>query len=159
MPTYQRETWVDAPLADVWDFHSHGSGLEALTPRWMHLRIEAVRGPDGESDPTVLETDSEIEVSIRPFGVGPRQSWVSVITRREVDDGAAIFEDEMRSGPFRRWHHTHAFYAEGDRTLIRDRVEYRLPFDGLGDAVGPFAWIGFEPMFRHRHRKTRELLE
>ncbi|HKL30045.1 MAG TPA: SRPBCC family protein [Natrialbaceae archaeon] len=159
MPTYQRETWVDAPLADVWDFHSHVSGLEALTPRWMHLRIEGVRGPDGESDPSVLETGSEIEVSVRPFGVGPRQSWLSVITRREVDDGAAVFEDEMRSGPFRRWHHTHAFYAEEDRTLVRDRVEYRLPFDGLGDAVGPLAWIGFEPMFRHRHRKTKELLE
>lgn len=159
MPTYQRETWVEAPLAEVWDFHSQASGLEALTPGWMRLRIEVVRGPDGESDPPVLETGAEIDASVRPFGVGPRQSWVSAITRREESDGAAVFEDRMRSGPFRRWQHTHAFYADGDRTLVRDRIEYRLPLGGLGDAAGPLAKIGFEPMFRYRHRKTKELLE
>lgn len=159
MPTYQRQSWVDAPLADVWDFHSKISGLEALTPEWMNLRIEAVRGPEGEPDPPILETGTEIEMSIRPFGLGPRQSWLSVITRREEYDGAAVFEDEMRSGPFREWHHTHAFYADDDRTLLRDRVAYRLPLGGLGDLVGPLARVGFEPMFRGRHRQTKALLE
>ena len=159
MPTYQRQVRVNAPLADVWDFHSHVSGLEALTPSWMHLRIEAVRGPDDEDHPTVLEAGAEIDASVRPLGIGPRQRWTSIITRRETFDGAAVFEDEMRSGPFRRWRHTHAFYADDDATLIRDRIEYRLPLDGLGDAVGPLARVGFEPMFRYRHRKTKYLLE
>jgi ligand-binding SRPBCC domain-containing protein len=38
-------------------------------------------------------------------------------------------------------------------------VEYALPFGALGDAVGPLARVGLEPMFRYRHRRTRELLE
>jgi ligand-binding SRPBCC domain-containing protein len=69
-----------------------------------------------------------------------------------------MFRDEMRDGPFRRWIHTHSFFADGDETLIVDRVEYELPFGPLGRAVAPLARIGFEPMFRYRHRRTRELL-
>ena len=38
--------------------------------------------PDGEPDPEVLEAGSRIKLSMRPFGVGPRQEWTSVITER-----------------------------------------------------------------------------
>jgi ligand-binding SRPBCC domain-containing protein len=159
MSVYSRRTIVDAPFQTVWDFHSDVSGLEALTPGFANLSVEAVRGPDGEPDPEVLETGSEIEMAMRPFGVAPTQRWTSVITERTEDAGAALFRDEMRGGPFRHWEHTHSFYAAGDRTVVDDRVEYRLPLGGLGELGGPFAWVGFEPMFRYRHRRTKELLE
>jgi len=159
MATYQREVWVDAPLADVWEFHSTIDGLEALTPGWMDLRVEEVRGPDGERDPSVLGAGTDVRLSSRPFGVGPRQEWVSTITRREEGDGAAVFSDEMRGGPFATWNHTHQFYADDGRTLVRDRVEYEFPLGPAGPAFDQLAWVGFEPMFRYRHRKTKELLE
>jgi hypothetical protein len=38
-------------------------------------------------------------------------------------------------------------------------VEYELPGGALGRAVSPLGWVGFEPMFRGRHKKTKELLE
>ncbi|AFZ73948.1 SRPBCC family protein [Natronobacterium gregoryi] len=159
MPTYERRTTVQASLEDVWDFHSRTAGLEELTPDWMHLRIEAVMGSDGEADPDVLEEEAEVAMSIRPFGVGPRQHWTSVITDRDRDDGTAYFRDEMVHGPFDRWVHTHAFYADGDQTVLRDRVEYDLPLGPLGDAASPFSSLGFEAMFRDRHRRTKERLE
>ncbi|WP_267639231.1 SRPBCC family protein [Haloarchaeobius amylolyticus] len=159
MPTYRRETVVRAPFEDVWEFHSKVSGLEALTPDWMHLRVESVTGPDGDPDPGILEPGAEIDMSMRPLNVGPRQRWTSVITEREEDDGAAFFRDEMRGGPFRKWVHTHSFYATDGGTKVEDRVEYRLPLGGLGDIAGPLAWVGFEPMFRARHRATKKLLE
>ena len=159
MAVYQRRTRVAAPLDEVWEFHSRVSGLEALTPGWMNLRVESVTGPDGDPDPGILETGSRIDASMRPFGVGPRQGWTSVIVEREEGDGSAHFVDEMEGGPFRHWRHTHRFFADGDETVVNDRVEYRLPLGPLGDAVGPLARIGLEPMFRYRHRKTKELLE
>ncbi|PSP82264.1 cyclase [Halobacteriales archaeon QS_1_68_17] len=159
MPVYEREVRVAAPVEEVWEFHSRASGLEALTPGWMNLRIEDVVGPDGEPEPDVLETGSRIDSSVRPFGVGPRQRWTSEIVARERDAGAAMFRDVMTDGPFREWTHTHSFFADEGTTLVRDRVEYALPLDGLGDLLGPLAVVGFEPMFRYRHRKTRELLE
>jgi ligand-binding SRPBCC domain-containing protein len=159
MPTYERSVRVEAPFGEVWDFHSTEEGLVALTPGWMNIRIDAVRGPDGEPDPDVLEAGSVVESSVRPFGVGPRQAWVSDIVAREHEDGSAYFRDVMSDGPFREWTHTHMFYADDGATVVRDRVEYALPFGALGDAVGPLARVGLEPMFRYRHRRTRELLE
>lgn len=159
MATYSRLTRVAAPLSAVWDFHSRVSGLESLTPDWMNLRVESVTGPDGDPDPEVLETGSEIRLSMRPFGVGPRQRWTSVIVDREEGDERAVFRDEMRGGPFAQWEHTHRFLADGDETIIEDEVEYELPGGAVGRSVSPMAIVGFEPMFRARHRKTKELLE
>ncbi|WP_255196386.1 SRPBCC family protein [Halorarius litoreus] len=163
MPTYHRETWVDAPLDEVWAFHSRIEGLTEVTPAFMNLRIESVTGPDGEDDPEILDVGTRIEMSMRPFDVGPRQSWTSVIVEREEGDGKAFFRDEMEDGPFPTWEHTHRFYAgDGDEegeTLVSDRIEYELPFGELGEFVAQFGDLGFEPMFRGRHRKTKQLLE
>jgi len=159
MTVYQRRTRVAAPLDAVWDFHSRVAGLEALTPGWLNLRIEAVRGPDGESDPEILEAGSRIDASLRPFGIGPRQRWTSVITERERDGAAAYFRDEMEGGPFRRWEHTHRFFADGEETVVDDRVVYALPFGPVGEVAASLARVGFEPMFRYRHRRTKALLE
>lgn len=159
MSVYQRETRIRAPLSDVWTFHSTVDGLEALTPAFMGLEIESVTGPDGEPDPDVLEAGSRIVMSMRPFGVVAGQRWVSLITERTERSGAAMFRDVMEAGPFPEWVHTHRFFADGDETVLVDRVEYRLPGGRLGDAIGPLGWLGFEPMFRDRHRTTKRLLE
>ncbi|QDX40928.1 SRPBCC family protein [Salarchaeum sp. JOR-1] len=153
MAIYEREVRVDAPLDDVWAFHSRVEGLEELTPAWAGLRVESVVGPDGAPDPGVLEPGARIRMSAGLPGFGPRQSWTSVIAEREERDGVAYFVDEMVGGPFESWRHTHLFYAESDdRTLIRDRVRYELPF-GAPAALGR---PGLDMMFRARHRRTRE---
>jgi ligand-binding SRPBCC domain-containing protein len=157
MPRYERSVRVAAPFEEVWEFHSRIAGLEELTPEWMGLEVEGVFGPDGTPDPDVLEAGARIETSIRPFGVGPRQSWTSVIVEREERDGSASFRDVMERGPFPEWVHTHRFFGDGDETLVVDRVEYALPL--VGGRLGPLGGLGFEPMFRYRHRKTKELLE
>ena len=159
MATYTRSVRVAAPLDAVWEFHSGIGGLEALTPDWMNMVVEDVRGPEGEPDPEVLETGSVAVTSVRPLNVGPRQRWTSEIIEREREDNAARFVDEMTDGPFAEWEHTHLFYADGEETIVCDRVEYAFPGGGVGRAVSPLGWVGFEPMFRYRHRKTRELLE
>jgi len=159
MATYERESWVRAPLEEVWEFHAGIDGLLALTPEWMNLRVERVVGPHGERDPDVLDVGASVDLSVRPFGVGPRRRWRSEITEREREPGVAYFRDVMRDGPFPEWEHTHLFYGEGERTLCRDRLVFRTP-------AGPFAPVGDElakafldGFFRCRHRRLRERLE
>jgi ligand-binding SRPBCC domain-containing protein len=158
MATYEREMYVDAPLEEVWEFHSRVEGLEALTPGWMGLAIQEVRGSDGEPDPEILEAGAEIDMALRPLGVPSTSagSWTSVITERAESDERGLFKDEMRGGPFVRWVHVHQFRRKNGGTQIRDTVHYELPKIGR---LSPFAVIGFEPMFRYRHQKTKELLE
>ncbi len=159
METYERSVRVHAPFEEVWAFHSTEQGLVDLTPDWLNLRIEDVRGPDGDPNPEILDAGSVIRSSVRPLGVGPRQEWVSAIVARERSGGSAYFRDTMRDGPFREWTHTHLFYADEGETVIRDVVEYELPLGAVGRRLGPLAVVGFEPAFRYRHRLTRQLLE
>ena len=159
MASYERSERIEAPLGSVWEFHSTEAGLEALTPGWMGLRIESVRGPGGEPDPEVLEAGTVLRASVRPFGVGPRPEWTSEITARERAGDTAYFRDVMVDGPFDRWEHTHLFFADGETTLVTDAISYELPMGELGRAVSPLAVVGFEPMFRYRHRQTKALLE
>lgn len=157
MARYQRQTRVRAPLDEVWSFHSGVEGLEAVTPGWMRLRVESVRGPRGETDPPELEAGATVGLSMRPLGVGPRQSWTTRIVERERRRDRAWFRDEMVDGPFPRWVHTHRFRADGDGTLLTDAVEYALPF--LPGPLSALGWPGFELMFAYRHRRTAALLE
>ena len=158
MSTYRRRTRIRAPLEAVWEFHATTDGLEALTPGWMGLDVESVRGPDGEADPEELLEGSEIEMRSKPFGVLPASRWLSRIVDRREEDGYCMFRDDMLGGPFGLWIHTHEFYGDGDETVLVDTVEYELPAP-LGGRVDPAAVVGFEPMFRYRHRRTKELLE
>lgn len=159
MATYRRRARIDAPFDAVWEFHSKVEGLTEITPEWMNLRVEAVRRPPGAEGTDLLVEGTRLRLSARPFGVGPRQRWTSRIREREAGDGTAHFRDDMVDGPFRTWVHAHRFFADGDATVIDDRVEYEFPVGPLGGVVNPLAVVGFEPMFRFRHRKTRELLE
>ena len=160
MHRYEREAWIDAPFHDVWAFHANTDGLEALTPPWMQLRIESVTGPDGGVDPDVLTPGSRVRASTRPFGIGPRQGWISEIVERERTDGSAYFRDVMHDGPFDDWLHTHLFYAgEGEHTLVRDVVAYRLPLGPVDPYVGPVGAIGLDLLFKYRHARLAALLE
>ncbi|NIC00425.1 SRPBCC family protein [Halobacterium sp. R2-5] len=156
MATFERELRVRAPLSEAWAFHSTEEGLLALTPAWLNLRVERIERPEGGGDSDVLTEGTRIHASVRPFGVGPRQAWVSYITEREEREDTAYFVDVMEDGPFPEWEHTHALYADGEQTLLRDRVKYRTPAGRLGDEAARF---GLAPMFWYRHRRTRDILD
>jgi len=157
MATYRRRTRIRAPLEAVWDFHSTIDGLEALTPDWMGLSVESVRRPDGHDDTDKLVEDTEITMASKPLGVAPETRWISRITDRRESEGYCMFRDDMLGGPFALWIHSHEMYGDGDETVLIDTVEYELP--SPADRLDGLAVVGFGPMFRYRHQKTKELLE
>ncbi len=156
VPVFECETVFDAPLERVWELHTSGEGLRRLTPSIFDLRIEEVRGA-GPADP--LPDGAEIDVSTNPGGVGSRDTWTAVVEASECDGEAPVFRDRMRDGAFPEWVHTHRFETVfGDETLMRDRIEYRLP-TVLGPLVGRFGAVGFVPVFSYRHRRAAGILE
>ena len=70
-----------------------------------------------------------IEYRLRLHGVPVR--W---LTRIEEWEPGRRFVDAQLRGPYRLWHHTHAFEPDGDGgTLMRDTVRYALPLGPLGE--------------------------
>ena len=55
--------------------------------------------------------------------------WLTVIARWVP---GVEFQDRQERGPYRTWIHTHRFQSDGHGVLMRDRVEYELPFGVLG---------------------------
>jgi len=167
MACYRRSTLIEAPLETVWAAHSHIDGLLTVTPSWLDLRVEELRDDSGTPiDRTAeLRTGYEIDLSLKPLGVGPRRSWTSRIVARErvsrqgsaevEERDIAMFRDRMTRGPMAHWEHTHRFEAVDRGTRMIDEVEYRLPPGRLGAAVSDIAKLGLAPAFWYRHRTTR----
>lgn len=159
MEVFEREVEVHAPLERVWAFHSAIDGLVAVTPDWLRLRVESVVHPEHVENDRSLAVGSEVELSVRPFGRGPRQHWRSTIEVARLETGSAVLRDRMVVGPFDHWEHTHAMYATENGTRLRDRVEYELRSVPGGAVADALAVVGLAPTFRYRHRRTRALLE
>ena len=86
---------------------------------------------------------------------GPlRIRWVA--RHRDFEDGRE-FADEQVEGPFAAWRHVHRVLPDGgDRCVLADRVEYRLPCGTLGSLVGGRrASACSSRLFRFRHGRAR----
>ena len=71
-----------------------------------------------------------IEYRLRLHGLPVR--WLTRIS--EWVPGERFVDEQVR-GPYALWHHTHLFEPDGDGTIVRDRVRYRLPLGPLGAAA------------------------
>jgi len=122
----EREQRVDAPLSEVAAFFEEPKNLGALTPPWLNFEITEVLGMP-------MHAGTEISCTIKQYGVP--MSWQTEIV--EYEPGGR-FVDLQVSGPYRYWRHEHTFERDGDSTIMRDRIEYQMPFGVLGRLVHRF---------------------
>lgn len=108
------------PVEAVFPFFADPHNLEFLTPPWMNFRIET-------PSPIAMAAGTRIQYTIRWRGLP--MSWLTEIV--EWVPGRRFVDQQIR-GPYRRWHHTHAFEPEGDATIMEDIVEYALPLGPIG---------------------------
>ena len=111
---------VPLTLEEAFAFYADASNLEAITPPWLRFRILTPH-PIGVGEGTVI--DYQLALHRVPV------HWRTRIERWEP---ARRFVDRQVQGPFALWEHTHTFEALPGGTLIRDRVEYRMPLGAVG---------------------------
>lgn len=121
--TLEREQLVPGPRDLVFAFFIDPQNLSEITPPWVRFGITQL-----EQIPLAGGTMQEYR--IRWLGVPLR--WESLIA--EFEDGRR-FTDVQTSGPYRYWRHEHVFDDVEGGTLVRDRVQYELPFGILGAIV------------------------
>jgi len=129
---------IDAPIYEVFDWHTRPGAITRLSPPWQPVRV-------------VAETDS-LENGRAELGLPGGLRWVADHQpdsydppRRFVD---SIGTEGLASLPVRlalRWRHTHDFEElSGERTRVTDRVATPLPARAL------------RAMFAYRHRQLAD---
>ncbi len=132
----QRETQLPFPAADVWVWHMRPGAMERLIPPWIKATVVEAAPPADGSLAAV-----EIQLGLR------RARWV--VRHRDVIPGQR-FSDEQVSGPFARWIHLHQFVDAPGGSVLRDKIDCRLP-SGLNALVGHNVRERIERALRYRH--------
>ena len=143
--TFIRRSRIDAPAEKVFAWHAQPGALERLTPPWDPIEIlERVAGIHNGAR-------GAFRVRMGPFRVRWEFEHRGYLEGRE-------FRDFQRSGPFRRWEHTHRFIPDGAAACwLEDRIEYELPMGAVADFFsGWFVKRKLEKLFAYRHRVTSE---
>ena len=114
---FKSEIWLPRPVEEVFVFFSDPANLDSITPPWLSFRI-VTPAPIEMCVGTLLD----YRLRIRGFPV----CWRSKITAWEPPHR---FVDEQIRGPYRRWIHEHDFEVRNGGALVRDHVQYAVPFD------------------------------
>ena len=121
--TLRCETLAPLPIGDVFRIFEDPFNLARITPPWLNFRVTS-------KGRVQMRKGAEIDYVIRWLGVP--MLWRTVIAEY---DPPHLFVDEEVQGPYRLWRHRHTFETTVEGTLMRDRVDYALPFGVLGRAA------------------------
>ena len=102
-------------------FFADPRNLERLTPDSLHFEIHTPQ-------PIAMRAGATIDYQLTLFGL--EFQWRTLIESFEPESG---FVDIQTKGPYRTWRHSHAFSEAPGGTLVRDRIEYEVPFGPLGE--------------------------
>lgn len=119
----ERTQRLSGSIEEVFAFFEDPMNLERITPPWLHFNVRSTTHER-------VQIGTEIQYRLR-WQLFP-MSWRSRISEYVPNQ---LFADEQLRGPYVRWYHTHHFETVEDGVLMRDRVEYILPFGPLGDLV------------------------
>jgi ligand-binding SRPBCC domain-containing protein len=133
-------------IGEVFEFFSRPRNLEAITPSWLRFEVVTPKA-------VAMRAGTLIEYRLRLHGVPLR--WTSRI--EEWEPGAAFVDRQVR-GPYRLWLHSHEFTPHDNGTVVRDRVQYSLPFGPLGELAGAtFVHRDLERIFDFRRAAVARL--
>ena len=119
----ERSQRLPGPPEEAFGFFAEAYNLEEITPPFLGFEVVTPR-------PIDMRVGTLIEYRLKLHGV--RLSWLTLIDEWEPGER---FVDRQLSGPYRLWHHSHLFEADGEHTIMRDVVRYALPLGPLGEVA------------------------
>lgn len=139
---FEKQSRIAASAAQVFAWHERPDALQKLIPPGQPVKIVEHTGGIGNG--------ARVELKM---GFWPIQlKWVA---RHGNFKAGRSFEDVQEIGPFASWKHTHTVSPEGDHAcVLKDHVEYELPFGNVGELAAGFVRKKLEATFAYRHRVT-----
>lgn len=141
--TLDAEQELATPLDRLFPFFADAKNLQTLTPAFLSFEIKT-------PPPIVMREGALIDYRIK-LRVLP-MTWRTHIA---VWEPPLCFVDEQLKGPYSLWRHEHRFVARGERTLVIDHVDYRVPFGSVVNKL--LVQPDLERIFTFRQAKMAEL--
>lgn len=117
-----KEQQLNCNIETAWEFFSSPFNLSKITPKDMGFIVTSDLGNEPIYEGLV------IDYTVSPLLKIPMK-WRTKIT--DVDFQKS-FTDFQEKGPYKYWNHFHEFIPNKKGVLIRDTVDYELPFGFLG---------------------------
>lgn len=109
-------------MAEAWKFFSSPNNLADITPKDMDFKVLDKLLPEEIYEGMI------INYIVKPIFNIPVK-WQTIITQV---DFMKSFTDFQQKGPYKLWNHHHEFIANEKGVLMRDTIDYILPFGVLG---------------------------
>ncbi|WP_299207009.1 SRPBCC family protein [Brumimicrobium sp.] len=144
----QRSQQLKCDLSTAWAFFSAPENLARITPKDMNFIVKSdVKG-------VPMYEGMEINYTVSPVLRIPMK-WKTRIT--QVED-LKSFTDFQEKGPYKYWNHYHEFIPNEEGVLMKDTIDYELPFGILGKiAHSMFVRKKLENIFAFRNKVTDDL--
>ncbi|AIL46676.1 SRPBCC family protein [Elizabethkingia anophelis] len=117
-----REQQLNCNIEEVWNFFSSPLNLSKITPQDMKFTVLS------DLKNTPIYEGMEIDYLVSPV-LGIPLKWKTKITQVNYQKS---FTDLQAKGPYRYWNHYHEFIENDKGVLMKDSVDYELPFGLLG---------------------------
>lgn len=144
----QMEQWVPQSKNKTFEFFKDATNLEKLTPDTLKFKVLNQTTKD-------IQEGTKLDYSLSLHGIP--LSWQSKITGWKPNSS---FSDIQTRGPYSHWFHTHEFFEKDGGTLMRDKLEYKVPFGIPGDLVAhDFVRKNLEQVFSYRRKRIIALLK
>lgn len=117
-----REQQLNCDIETAWDFFSSPKNLSKITPKDMGFTVLSDYNSEQITEGMV------IDYIVSPLLKVPLK-WRTRITHVEPN---ISFTDFQEKGPYKYWNHFHEFIPNKDGVLMKDTVDYELPFGFLG---------------------------
>ena len=143
-----REQQLYCDIDTAWRFFSSPMNLSEITPKDMAFTVLSE-----DQDQPIFE-GMLIDYSVSPL-LGIPLKWQTKIIQVEPQQS---FTDFQQKGPYTYWKHFHEFIPNEKGILMKDTVEYELPFGVLGNVVHSLlVKKKLNRIFDYRHQVLKQL--
>lgn len=122
--TLFRKQQLNCSIETAWDFFSNPMNLATITPKDLGFTIL-----NKEDKLDKIYSGMIINYKVSPL-LGVPLHWQ---TRIDQVNMYHSFVDFQEKGPYKYWKHHHEFLINDDGVLMKDNIEYELPFGIIGD--------------------------
>jgi len=143
-----REQQLHCDIETAWHFFSSPQNLSKITPKDMGFTVLS-----DYNNEQIVE-GMVIDYTVSPLLKIPLK-WRTKITHVDIYKS---FTDFQERGPYKYWHHFHEFIPNKEGVLMKDTVDYELPFGVLGN-IAHYLVVKkkLEDIFNFRYRTLEKM--